>query len=130
MSKNKSKKNTSFRNKVNAILEEYNTLHEHIQKIVDLHSKKDDLYYDITNISLENDLLVIDVEYYKWQDTNNHVILIEFELLNDENVFNEFAEAVKDAVEKREQKKLEIQKAEKEKEILKAMNLLKENNLL
>lgn len=126
----KKKKNTSFRNKVNSILEEYNSLYEQVQKIVDLHSKKDNLYYDITSINLENEFLIVDVEYYKWQDTNNHVIVIELDLLNDEDALNEFAEEVEKTVEKRKQKELETQKAEKEKEILKAMSLLKESNLL
>lgn len=109
------------------ILGEYDSLYEKIGEIVDLHSKKDDCYYEINEIELAGDCLVINVEFYKWQDINHHVLTVELDLLTDEKALKEFEESVNKAVQERKQKEQQKLEEQKQKDLEKALKLIKEN---
>ena len=75
---------------IHDVIKKWNELYEKIYEIVKLHGEKDDVYYDITDVNQDSDEgpLLVQVEFYKWQDNNDKLICIEIELLTNEESFN------------------------------------------
>lgn len=114
---------------VKDILDQYDLLLDKITDIVNLHGKLDDCYYQITEITYSEYCLLVNVEYYKWQDTNFSTIPIDLELLSDKDSFDKFKTEMSNKIqEKIDAKNLEAHKA-KEREIEKARQLLRENGI-
>ena len=114
------------------VIKKWNELYEKIYEIVKLHGEKDNVYYDITDVnqdSAEGPLLV-QVEFYKWQDNNDKLICIEIELLTNEESFNNFKSEVEKIVFERKQKEKKNSEEKKKKEIEDALEVLRKNGMM
>ena len=114
------------------IIKNWNEFYKKVYGIIELHGRKDDLYYEIKEITHEpeKEFLMVQVEYYKWQDINEKLICIDTSLLINDEELNKFKLEVEEAVVSREQKKEKALEEKKKKEIQDALELLKKNGVL
>lgn len=119
-----------FKNEdIKDILERYNFLLDKINDVLSLHSKLDECYYEITEIHFAESCLTVNVEYYKWQDTNHDIITFDLELLTNPDEFEKFKNEMDAKIQEKLNGKNQKAILEKQRAIEAAKKLLKENGI-
>ncbi|KAF6630674.1 hypothetical protein H6F38_14700 [Paenibacillus sp. EKM208P] len=74
-------------------VELYLNLHDDVTNkiydIIHLHSAIDNKYYEVNEIQYKNNVIIVDVEYYKYGDLEYDCIHIDPRMLYEEEYFNE-----------------------------------------
>lgn len=120
---------TFTKDEIKNTLERYDALYEKISDIVDLYGKRDECDYEIQDVQWIEESLWIRVEYYKWQDTNNHGLSVDLALLTDANAFETFKNEIHSEVKEKQKLKEEKENEKKQREIEAAKKLLRENGI-